>query len=339
LRTGLNTTALVDHLLDVRRAMPDGRKVVLFPTSDRMVRSIADAWEALEPHYLLSWSHCRALVVTLQQKDNLARFAQRAGISYPASDVMNGSTDLERIMCMATLPLVVKPTRPLSSFKAIKVATRDELAAVACRFAADLPFVVQAWIEGGQDTLYACTTFLDRGHPLFLFPSHKLAASPPEVGQGTVFECCESAGLRDATRQFLRQFDLSGPVAVEFKKDPDGRYWLIEPNVGRTEYCVDLLIQSGINLPHLEYLYATGQGDRAQVPDYLIDRVWYDTDKDPLSFARYAGALLAGGKLRSPIFPFAGHADWKPVAVATWRLAVRGARAAARRLAFAMPRS
>ena len=40
-------------------------------------------------------------------------------------------------------------------------------------------------------------------------------------------------------------------MAVEFKRSADGRLWMIEPNVGRTEYCVDVCIGNGFDLPWL----------------------------------------------------------------------------------------
>ncbi len=147
-----------------------------------------------------------------------------------------------------------------------------------------------------------------------MLTSRKLAASPPGLGQGTIFTTERNAEIEDLTRQFLKGLDLSGPVALEFKRDNRGQYWMIEPNVGRTEYCVDLAIQSGINLPWIEYCQATGRTVGEEFRVLRQDRTWFDTDKDPLCYLRnrkklYSGPTPAG----APVFPFVGTSDPKPL--------------------------
>ncbi|HEY8508705.1 MAG TPA: hypothetical protein VIL32_10130, partial [Steroidobacteraceae bacterium] len=249
IRAGLNTEALTSHLLEIAKTIGAAGRIVLFPTSDRMTRCIANAWPQLAGHYLLSWADCRDLVLQLQRKDSLAAWCDRAGIDYPRSRVLSDPSGCAAIASELRFPVVIKPAQPLSSFKAIRATSPEEIEQCCADYPRDLPFVVQEWIEGPEPSLYACTTFLDRGKPLFFFTSRKIAACPPGLGQGTVFETVDAPQIRELTARFLAPLGLSGQAAVEFKRDAAGKFWFIEPNVARTEYCVDLAIQSGFNLP------------------------------------------------------------------------------------------
>lgn len=318
-REGLNTPALRDHLREFAAAAGDQRPIVLFPTSDRMAATIARHWPALAPRYRLSWAGCRDLVVTLQDKANLPDYAARAGVRHPRSRIVTGTGDAE--VGGLAFPVVVKPTQPLSSFKALRAGSAADVAAIVTQYPQELPFVVQELVEGGADALWAVTFYLDRGREVGALVSRKLAASPPGFGQGTVFTVEPNDEVLELGRRFVAGLDLSGPVAVEFKRDPAGTFWLIEPNAGRTEYCVDLAIQAGFNLPVIEYRYATGLAPPASSPSPGIC-AWFDTDKDPDCHAAFRRDYPDRGRTPA-VFPFRGHDDPLPVVVAgAWRGAV-----------------
>jgi hypothetical protein len=117
--------------------------------------------------------------------------------------------------------------------------------------------------------------------------------------------------VRKATTEFLRDRELSGPVAVEFKRGPDGRLWMIEPNVGRTEYCVDVCIGNGFDLPWFEYCHVAG---RELPPVANHNRsIWFDCDRDRWSWVRYLARNPGDARAYRPLFPFAGHGDPGPL--------------------------
>jgi predicted ATP-grasp superfamily ATP-dependent carboligase len=313
-RAGLNTDALANHLFEIANLIGSREKIVLFPTSDRIARGIAAAWPALSERYELSWAHCRDLVLRLQRKDALPEYCEAAGILYPKSRIVTEAARVAEVLEGLEYPVVVKPAQPLSSFKALRMTSLAEVQQCCARYPRDLPFVVQEWIEGPEPSLYACTSYLVRGKPLFTFTSRKIDAAPRGLGQGTVFETIDAPEIESIARTFLAQLDLSGPVAVEFKRDHSGRYWFIEPNVGRTEYCVDLAIQAGFNLPFIEYLDVTGRREEISLPAQARDCAWFDTDKDFSCFVRNLGVLRIGSReRRKAIFPFIGHGDWRPL--------------------------
>jgi hypothetical protein len=97
---------------------------------------------------------------------------------------------------------------------------------------------------------------------------------------------------------------------VEFKRSPDGRLWLIEPNVGRTEYCVDLCTVNGINLPLMEYRDVLG----LEIPQATQrnDRIWFDTDRDPPSWLRFLRQRGLDRRALRPAFPYLSWGDLQP---------------------------
>jgi D-aspartate ligase len=331
-RRGLNTDAVPGLLAEVARQIGSREKIVLFPTSDRVVKSIANAWDTLSDRFTVSWANCRGLILELQRKDSLEKHCEQAGVRHPKSRIVRAVAECDAIAAALQFPLVVKPAQPLSSFKAIRITDAAQLRQLVERYPKDLPFVVQEWIEGPEPSLYSCTSYLDRGKPLHSFTSRKIAASPPGLGQGTVFETLEDEQTQTLAERFLKPLDLTGPVAVEFKRDASGAFWLIEPNVGRTEYCVDLAIQSGFNLPYMEYLHVTGRSPDAAVAQQSRSCAWYDTDKDPLCFLANLGtARDPGGRSRKIVFPFLGHDDWRPLAASLFQQGSRPFSAVGRR--------
>lgn len=332
-RRGLNSAPLAGFLREVADEIGSSAKIVLFPTSDRIAKGIATAWGELSDRYLLSWSHCRDLVLRLQRKDSLAEYCERAGVTYPRSRVLRSAAACATVATGLSYPLVVKPAQPLSSFKAIRVNELGELQRCAADYPGDMPFVVQEWIDGPEPSLYSCTTYLDRGKPLYMFTSRKIAACPPGLGQGTVFETVDDRPTQEISAKFLGQLDLSGPVAVEFKRDAAGKFWLIEPNVGRTEYCVDLAVQAGFNLPYVEYQHVTGSFSPASLPAKLTQCAWFDTDKDPRCFLENRASLRdEQGRRRRAVFPFLGHGDWRPLLSSIGQQAGGWLRTAGRRM-------
>ncbi len=152
-------------------------------------------------------------------------------------------------------------------------------------YSRSLPFVAQQWIEGTVETLRFGVAYLDRGRVLASFEGRKAYAGPDGLGQATTMEPWPDPAVREATIEFLRDRELSGPVAVEFKRGADGRLWMIEPNVGRTEYCVDVCIGNGFDLPWFEYCHVAGL-DLPPVGNQNR-RIWFDCDRDRLSWLRY----------------------------------------------------
>ncbi len=302
---------LLPALREVRAQLRDHAQVVLFPMNDRQVGLIARHIDELAGLYRISWAHAADDVLRLQRKDSLEQASTDAGLLYPRSQVLATQADVEQVGAMR-FPLILKPVQPLSSFKVKIVDSLDEARAFVAAKQADMPLLCQEYIAGGDETLVFGELLLDRGKPVFGMTGRKVLSHPPGQGQATVAETHADAEVLRLTEQFFAGTQLSGPAALELKRDPQGRHWVIEPTIGRTEFLVELCIAAGFNQPWMEFQLACGRP--VTPPQRLVERVWYDTERDPLVYLkRCARHRRLAPSRKTPVFPYFGHCDAAPV--------------------------
>lgn len=296
---------LIVTLLEYRQAIPEER-VVLYPASDNTVAALARYWDELDGHYVLSWHDCRDEIAKIIQKGCLPSYCDSVGVRYPKTAIIQSDSDVDSCIESLAFPMLVKPNKPASSFKTHICSNKAELLNFAKAESSNWPLVVQEWIDGPDSNLYFYNCFLVHGKEHFGMAGRKVRASPPNLGRATVTETSADPGVCEVSQQLLKAFQISGPVALEFKKDNLGQYWFIEANVGRTEFCVDLPIQAGFNLPYIEFMYAL----RRVLPEVreVDECIWYDTDKEPFSHI----VLCAKERTFQPhgkkqVFPYMGQ--------------------------------
>lgn len=310
IRGGADTGDVSKFLHEFAKSHLRERTAIIFPTNDKIVESIGANWAELPSNYRLSWSNASGQVLELLSKDNLPNYCKRAGIPYPKSATAFSIDECLSKIGKISKTLIVKPAKPLSSFKAEIVHSKDALASLYRKHPNDTPFVVQEYIEGDGDSLYFCSMYLTDGKEVASFTGKKLRAVPLNTGQGTVMTTEANEAVLELSRKFVANLHLSGPVSIEYRRDAQGRYWMIEPNVGRTEYCIDLAVQAGLNFPLLEYQDVTDNQDLDLPTNISRETTWYDTEKDPLCFLRHCletRSIRPMGK--QCVFPYAGHND------------------------------
>ena len=325
---------LVPTLAAVRARLPQDRQVVLFPSNDTHVRQMGEGLAQLLPHYLLSWAHCAGHVLRLQRKNELEQAARSQGLNYPRSATLAAVAEAEAAVAGFRYPVILKPARPLSSFKTALAQTLPELLALLEQYQGDLPILAQEYIAGGDDSLYFGALVLDRGAVVQEMVGRKIASFPPARGQTTVAESVEAPEVLALTRQFFAGLEMSGPVSLELKRAPDGSFWVIEPTVGRTDFWLELCVAAGFNQVYQEFQLALGQPAQ---PGALRGPVtWFDAENDALSYWRAIKAERSlrpyGGK--RPAFTYWRASDPLPFLQACriglgWRLRARLKRLAA----------
>jgi predicted ATP-grasp superfamily ATP-dependent carboligase len=316
----INGPGLVDALLDARHPWAGGPPPVLFPTNDNMVRTLAEAWPSLDGRYRLSWSECRAGIRALLEKSALARRCAETGSAYPASVPFDADSNPDDIAARLGLPMIAKPARPLSSFKVKVIESVAELVRLRDQHRDALPFVVQSYVPGGDERIRFCALYLDRGRELARVDGRKLRSRP--MGHTTIAEPLHDDAIHAETTRFLRGLELSGPVSVEWKLDPAGLPWIIEPTVGRTDFWVDVCVANGVNLPWIEYCHQVG----LPLPRVTqrFDRTWINTERDPAALPWWAGQVARRrANAGRPTFPYLSATDPGPVPQATLRAAQR----------------
>jgi D-aspartate ligase len=311
-RGPINGRGLAGTLVSLAAESQWSARPALFLTNDNMVRNVAEHAAQLAQAYRWSWQATAPEVLRLLNKEHLPAACAGRDVLFPATATLRGPEDVESVLEQVPMPAMVKPAWPLGSFKAQVIREARELGGLVRDYGRSLPFVVQQWIDGDVETLRFGVAYLDEGRVLGTFEGRKAYAGRDGLGQATTMEPWPDAAVRAATVAFLQGRPLSGPVAVEFKRSADGRLWMIEPNVGRTEYCVDVCIGNGFDLPWLEYCHVDG---RALPAVTNANRsIWFDCDRDRLSWLRYLARHPGDGRAYRPLFPYFGHGDPAPLA-------------------------
>lgn len=298
---------LIPALQRVRAELAGHDAVALLAMNDRQVAVVAGHLELLRPLYRIAWADRAELILKLQRKSELESISRQQGLNYPRSIVF----DVPAVPSAAdTLryPMILKPVRPLSSFKTLLIDAPQDLPRALARYAGDLPILGQEYIAGGDEAIYFGALMLDRGRVVHGMVGRKIASHPPARGQTTIAETTDEPEVLRLTEQFFAGMGLSGPVSLELKRAPDGSYWVIEPTVGRTDFWADLCIAAGFNQPLMEYQIALGLP--VSPPGALRGCVWYDTEREPLGWIKLAwkDRRIFPRRARQ-VFPFAGRGD------------------------------
>lgn len=294
---------LVPSILAVAEEM-DGRELpVLLLTNDKMVFAAAAGMQLLQQKVMVSWSRSHQLVSTLLLKDNLPDLCARSGLNYPRSAIVSSTLPEETRSAVEQLrfPIMAKPVKPMASFKAVLLQSPEDLLQHIANHKLDLPIVVQEWVPGDVTSLKFCAIYFDEGHPVTHFEGRKLDTLPRGTGTTTVAEGIDAPELYEAALRFFNGLKISGPVSLEFKEDPSGALWVIEPTAFRTDYWAGCCIANGVNLPLVEYCHQAGIPAPGPAP--RSGRVWVDLERNPAS-------LLTALRLRPG------------VVVSPWRLAL-----------------
>ena len=240
-------------------------KPVLFLTQEQSVATIAANYDEITQHYRISMPPA-ALMQTLMDKATFQAAAEQHGFPVPRAIVLRGPDDLATAHALH-YPGIMKPLVKSAAYdrrfkKAYKVASAQEVDALYREVKGFAVMILQEWIEGGDGAIYFCLQFRSRDQkPVASFTGRKLRSWPPRVG-GTA-SCVpapeEASQLHTLTDAFFSQMGYYGMGGMEYKKDArTGRFLMIEPTVGRTDFQAEVATLNGINIPLAAYTYEIG---------------------------------------------------------------------------------
>src|SRR5690606_23678852 len=108
---------LLSELPKIREKLREWEDLVLFSTNDNHVKFVCDNSEILAKHFKISWQEHKETIKKLIDKRNLEEFSLRAGLNYPKSAILDQSAQPVENLNLFRFPVIVKPAKPLSSFK------------------------------------------------------------------------------------------------------------------------------------------------------------------------------------------------------------------------------
>jgi predicted ATP-grasp superfamily ATP-dependent carboligase len=256
-----------------------GERPVLILTGDEEVDAASDLRGELQ-------SLCRLrlpaqdVVRLLEDKGQFQLFAERHGLPVPRAAVLSRTGELGAIGALA-LPVVVKPALKAPVLhhrveRAVRAATlRAAQSAAAEMLAVTGKVVVQEWIDGPDTEIYFCLFACDAGsRTSAMFVGRKLVCAPPAIGNTACCVAAPEAGaeLSQLTARLIQSVGYQGLGSLEFKRErTSGRFLIVEPTVGRTDWQEEIAALCGVNVPLAAYCSETG---RAMPDTPLTPSAW-----------------------------------------------------------------
>jgi D-aspartate ligase len=287
----------VRELLTLQSALQS--RPVLFLTSDDAALTVSEFRSELEAAYRLRLpSHQR--LTELMQKNTFEQVATELNFPVPRSMRIRTLNDLSNLAGL-NAPLVVKPSVKSELYlkhqfeRGYRVSSLKEAEAVCRRILPILPdLIVQEWIEGTDDELYFCLQYRGEAGARVAFSGRKLSIWPPEIG--TTASCTaapqEDAELTGLTDRFFDAVAFTGMGGMEFKRDSrTGRFFMIEPTVGRVDWQEEVATLNGVNIPVAAYRHEIGEPLPARTLAPPV--IWRDG-------ARHWKAVRAGHACKAP---------------------------------------
>lgn len=234
-----------------------GGRPVLFLTEEEAVRVVSSARGHLQEPYRFRMAEHETMLA-LTHKEGVQQAAEQHGLPIPRAVRLQSERDLPRLAELR-YPCVLKPGLKHDGYgnrfkKAYTVASADEALVLFREISPVLPdLIVQEWIVGGDDSIYFCLQYvLGQGQVAASFCGRKLRAWPPQVG-GTA-SCMPADDASDEltalTSAFFGAVGFRGMGSMEYKRDTrDGRFYVVEPTVGRTDFQEEVATVNGVNIP------------------------------------------------------------------------------------------
>jgi D-aspartate ligase len=216
-------------------------EAVLIPCQDGRVLSVSRARDELSRWYRIVLP-APDVVEMLMDKVAFYTYAAENGFPIPETHILRSAEDAERAAGSLPFPAVLKPAMRTSQWteltdeKAFMVSSEKDLLEIYDRFSMiDDPLIAQEWVPGGISELYSCNCYFSQsGELLSTFVARKLRQWPVDTGQSSLGEEVRDDTVLQESIRLLRSVDYRGLGYVEMKRDPSrGRYYIIEPNVGR----------------------------------------------------------------------------------------------------------
>jgi predicted ATP-grasp superfamily ATP-dependent carboligase len=251
-------------MAELKRLAPElGARVVLFLTEEKTVATVSE-YRAELPSSLQIRLPEHERLMALMHKQGFAELAEAIGAPVPRTVRLQSLQDLPKVSGL-NYPCVLKPSEKNYEYgarfkKAYKVSSPVEVATLYREIFPVLnDMVVQEWIEGLDSDIYFCLQYIGHDGALVAsFPGRKIRSWPPRIG-GTA--SCTAAweyekDLSDLTADFFRQVGFTGMGSMEYKRDVrDGRFYMVEPTVGRTDFQEEVATVNGVNLPFFAYCH------------------------------------------------------------------------------------
>jgi D-aspartate ligase len=195
------------------------------------------------------------LVEQLVDKAAFQALAVRTGLPVPPAHVLDLTSGLDAVADLQ-LPVLLKPTLREASWtaavaaKAVVVEDRDALPRIVDLLAHDHRQVIaQEIVPGPESRIESYHVHVDAGGTVRAeFTGRKVRTHPAAMGHSTALTTTDEPDVRRLGRELTERVGLRGVAKFDFKRDPDGRLWLLEVNP-RFNLWHHVGAAAGVNIP------------------------------------------------------------------------------------------
>ena len=257
-----------DELLQQLIKLPESldKMPVLILTTDTYVEFYVKNRQVLEGKYLMNMPD-NVTVDLLMNKNKFKDFAKENGVLIPRSFEIRNDNDLKKLSGILRFPVIMKPYMRTEAWlasgfkKAYIVPDFERLSELYETVSvAENYFILQEYIQGNDDHIEYCLTYFSRWSECKVaFTGQKIRQWPVSTGSTATTIPVKNDWICNETERIFRILNYSGFGSIEYKRDAqDGKYYLIEPTVGRLNQQEYVATLAGYNIPLEAYRDLTG---------------------------------------------------------------------------------
>ena len=255
---------LIDSLISFGKELD--QKAVLVPCRDRSVLIISRHRQVLEPYFHVALPQPE-VVEMMMDKLRFYNYALKENLPIPKFSLIYSKEDAEKVAQGLTFPCILKP--PMKSpawegstrYKAYKIFNADEFLQTysQCSKWTEI-LMAQEWITGSDANNYSCNCYFNaKSEPVVTFVARKLRQWPPETGNTSLGQECRNDVVLNESIRLFKKVGFRGLGYLEMKRDErTGKYWIIEPNIGRPTGRSPLAEACGVELLYTMYCDKVG---------------------------------------------------------------------------------
>ncbi len=242
---------------------------VLITSSDGTVAVIRQHREQLERRVRIALAKEPALAIAINKELTL-EIAERLGVCIPRGMIVGSVNEVRNALREVGLPAVVKPNESWSwgQQQGIRlicklVTTPDEARRTVEKLTSlGGPVLVQQFLSGRREAV----NFLYANGEMYARFAQWAKRTHPQLGGVSVLRqgiaIPEDIGVQ--AERLVREIELEGYSEVEFRRDSEGKPYLMEINP-RLSASIEVAVRAGVDFPYLLYQWANGDRiDRVQ---------------------------------------------------------------------------
>ncbi|MGZ6364378.1 MAG: carboxylate--amine ligase [Ktedonobacteraceae bacterium] len=250
------------YLAYLQRVLDETNARVLITSSDGTLAVIRQYREQIERRVKIALAKEAALAIAVNKEQTL-EIAQKLGVGIPRGVIVSSINEVPEAIREVGLPAVVKPNESW-------LWGEDQGARLICKLVTTPDEAIRAVEELtllGGTTLFQQFLSGRREAINFLYADGEMYArfaqwakrtQPPLGGTSVLRQSIAiPEDIGDQAEKLVREIELEGYSEVEFRRDSEGKPYLMEINP-RLSASIEVAVRAGVDFPYMLYQWANG---------------------------------------------------------------------------------